>query len=62
MRLVIAGAVLIAAAVGFFLYMMGLAPQSNDPKALMEIVSQVSGIVVGLSVALIAIGLIGRKV
>ena len=61
MRLVIVGAVLIAGAVGFFLYMMGLAPQSTDPKALMETVGTVSGVLIGLSIALIAVGLIGRK-
>ena len=60
-RLVIVGAVLIALSAGFFFYMMGLAPSSNDPKTLMQTVGTVSGVVAGLSVAMIAIGLIGRK-
>jgi TRAP-type mannitol/chloroaromatic compound transport system permease large subunit len=59
-RFVVTGAVLIAA-IGFFVYMMGMAPRSNDPKALMETVGQVSGVVAGISVAMIIFGLIGRK-
>jgi hypothetical protein len=60
-RLVIVGGVLIVAAIGFFLFMLGLAPQSTDPKALMETVGTVSGVVIGLSIALMAIGYIGTK-
>jgi hypothetical protein len=60
-RLVIVGAVLIVLAAGFFFYMMGLAPHSNDPKTLMQTVGTVSGAVAGLSLAMIVIGLIGRK-
>jgi hypothetical protein len=60
-RLVIVGAILIVLAAGFFLYMLGLAPQSNDPKALMQTVGTVSGVVGGLSLAMIVVGLIGRK-
>ena len=61
LRLVITGGVMIAGAVLFFLYMMGLAPQSNDPKALMETVGSVSGVVTGLAVVMIIVGLIGTK-
>jgi hypothetical protein len=60
-RLVIVGGVLIVLAIGFFLFMLGLAPQSTDPKALMETVGTVSGVVIGLSIALMAIGYIGTK-
>ena len=61
-RLVIVGGVLIVLAVGFFLFMMGIAPRSNDPAALMTTVGQVSGAVGGLSLVMIVIGLIGTKV
>jgi len=60
-RLVIVGAVLIVLAAGFFLYMMGMAPKSNDPKTLMETVGTVSGGVIGLALVMIAMGLIGKK-
>lgn len=60
-RLVTTGVVMIVLALGFFFYMLGMAPKSTDPKALMETVGSVSGVVGGLALALIAIGLIGRK-
>lgn len=60
-RVVIVGAVLLVLAAGFFLFMMTLAPKSNDPAALMQIVGQVSGAVAGLSLVMIVFGLIGRK-
>jgi hypothetical protein len=60
-RLVITGAVLIVLAAGFFLYMMGMAASSNDPKALMQTVGQVSGVVGGLSLVMVVVGLIGKK-
>lgn len=61
MRLVYTGGAMIVLAIGFFLFMMTLAPQSTDPVALMETVGTVSGVVSGLAIALIAIGLIGKK-
>ena len=60
-RLVIVGSVLIVLAVGFYFYMLTMAPRSTDPKALMQTVGQVSGVVCGISVAMILIGLIGKK-
>jgi hypothetical protein len=60
-RLVIVGGVLAALAVVFFLIMLGVAPQSTDPKALMEIVGQTAGVVIGIAVAIAAIGFIGKK-
>ena len=60
-RLVIVGLVLAVLAVGFFLYMMGPAPKSNDPQQMLATVGQVSGVVVGISVVMIVLGLIGRK-
>ena len=60
-RFVVTGAVLIAAAIGFFIGMMGMAPRSNDPKALMETVGQVSGVAGAIGVVLIVLGLRGKK-
>ncbi len=60
-RLVIVGGVLIVLAIGFFLFMMGIAPRSNDPAAMMTTVGQVSGALGGLSLVMIVIGLIGKK-
>ncbi|MBI1211123.1 MAG: hypothetical protein GC190_06640 [Alphaproteobacteria bacterium] len=61
-RLVIVGAVMIGLAIGFFLVMMGMAPQSTDPRALMATVGQVSGVVGALGLAAIIFGYVGKKV
>ena len=61
MRIVAVGAVLIVLAVGFYLFMLSMAAKSTDPKALMETVGTVSGVVIGISVAMIVVGLIGKK-
>jgi TRAP-type mannitol/chloroaromatic compound transport system permease large subunit len=53
--------VLIVAAAGFFLFMMGMASRSNDPRAMLETVGQVSGAVGGIAVVMVLFGLIGRK-
>jgi len=60
-RLVIVGGVLIVLAAGFFLYMMGMAPKSNDPQTMMQTVGMVSGGVGGLAVVMMIFGLIGKK-
>jgi predicted permease len=60
-RFVVTGAVLIAAAIGFFVCMIGMAPLSNDPKALMETVGQVSGVASAIGVVLIVLGLRAKK-
>jgi hypothetical protein len=60
--MIIGGFVLIAMAVGFFLFMLTMAPVSTDPAEVMRIVGSASGTVIGISVALIIIGLIGKKV
>lgn len=60
-RLVIVGGVMIVLAVGFFLFMMGLAPQSTDPQALMATVGQVSGVVTAIALVMIVYGFIGKK-
>lgn len=60
-RVVITGSVLIAAATGFYLYMIGLASQSTDAVALMQTVGTVAGGAGGLGIAMIIVGLIGTK-
>jgi type VI protein secretion system component VasF len=61
-RMVVVGIVLIVLAVGFFFYMWSMAAKSNDPAALMQTVGTVSGAVGGISLVMIIIGLIGKKV
>jgi len=61
-RIVIVGVVLILIAVAFYLFMLSIAPKSNDPVALMQTVGAVTGVVGGLSLVLIIVGLIGKKV
>jgi hypothetical protein len=56
-RLIIVGVVLLGTAGLFFLAI----PRSNDPAALMSTVGQVSGAVGGISMAMIIVGLIGKK-
>lgn len=60
-RVMIAGFVLIALALGFFLFMLSIASSSTDPVELMQTVGGVSGAVIGISVVMILIGLIGKK-
>jgi hypothetical protein len=61
-RIVIVGFFLILIALGFYFFMLSIAAQSTDPVALMQTVGTVSGAVVGISLAMIIIGLIGKKV
>ena len=61
LRVIIVGAVLIALAVLFFLVMLSIAAKSNDPAALMQIVGTVSGVIAALGIAMLVIGLIGKK-
>lgn len=60
-RLIYTGGALALAAVAFFFYMWGIAPRSNDPRALMQIVGQVSGVAGGIGIAMAAFGWIGKK-
>ena len=60
-RIVIVGSVLIVIALGFYFFMLSIASKSNDPAALMQTVGTVAGVVGGLSLAMIIIGLIGKK-
>ena len=61
-RFVITGFVLILLALGFFFFMLSVASTSTDPAALMQTVGTVSGAAVGISLVLILLGLIGKKV
>jgi hypothetical protein len=60
-RVVVVGFVLIIVAVAFFVGMMTVAPQSNDPATVMRTVGQVAGAISGLSIVMIIFGLIGKK-
>lgn len=60
-RLINVGILLIVVATAFFFGMMQMAAKSNDPVALMRVVGQVAGVVGGVSLAMIAFGLIGKR-
>lgn len=61
-RVAITGFVLILLALGFYFFMLSVASTSTDPAALMRTVGRVSGVVVGVSLVMILLGLIGKKV
>ena len=61
-RVIIAGFVLMVLALGFFVFMTSIATSSTDPVAMMQTVGTVSGTAIGISVAMILLGLIGKKV
>jgi len=54
--------VLLGIALAFYLFMLSIASKSNDPAALMQIVGTVAGVVGGISLAMIIVGLIGKRV
>ena len=60
--MVIVGLVLIVLALAFFFYMLSIASKSTDPAALMQTVGTVAGVVGGISLVMIIIGLIGKRV
>ena len=61
-RVVIVGLVLIVIALVFFFFMLSFASKSNDPVALTHTVGTVAGTVGGISLVMIIIGLIGKRV
>ena len=61
-RIVIVGFVLIVIALAFYFFMLSIASKSNDPAVLMQTVGEVAGTVGGLSLVMIIIGLIGKRV
>ena len=60
-RLVGFAVFLLILAIGFYFFMLTIAPTSLDPVTMMETVGSASGTVGGLSIALIIIWLIGKK-
>ena len=61
-RFIITGLLLIVLAVGFFYFISSIASSSTDPAAMMQTVGTVSGVLAGISVVMIVLGLIGKKV
>ena len=61
-RVVIAGVVLIVFAFLFVVFMLSIAPKSNDPVAMMQTVGTVAGVAGAISLVMIIVGLIGKKV
>jgi hypothetical protein len=61
-RVILTGFVLIVLALGFYLFMLTVASQSTDPVEFMKTVGAVSGVLTGISIAMIIIGLVGKKV
>ena len=61
MRVVVAGSVLIVLAIVFFLFFLSIASKSTNPAELMRTVGTVSGVVIGIGIAMIAAGLIGKE-
>jgi len=60
-RVIITGFVLAVLALGFYFFMLTVAPQSTDPATMMQTVGSVSGTLIGISFVLILFGLIGKK-
>ena len=60
-RLVIVGIFLIVIAFAIFLFVPSLGAYSTDPVEFTRIIGNVSEVIIGVSVALIVIGLIGKK-
>jgi len=61
-RVVIVGFILAVLALGFYFFMLSIASNSTDPAALVQTVGTVTGAVVGISLIMILLGLIGKKV
>jgi hypothetical protein len=61
-RIIIVGFVLTIIAFGFYFFMLSISAKSTDPVGLMQTVGTISGGVIGLSIALIIVGLIGKKI
>ena len=60
-RLVIVGSGLFLAAIAFFMFVLSIASRSTNPLELMQTVGTVSGVVGGLAIAMVVMGLVGRK-
>ncbi|HEX6728990.1 MAG TPA: hypothetical protein VF074_03220 [Pyrinomonadaceae bacterium] len=62
LRITIVGFVLLVLGLLFFLFMQSIASKSNDPVALMQTVGTVAGVIGGISLVMIIVGLIGKRV
>jgi hypothetical protein len=60
-RFVLAGGLLAIFGVGFFLFMLTMAHQSNDPKSMLQTVGEVSGVCIGIGAVVIIAGFFGKK-
>ena len=56
------GIALFVIALAFFLFMLSIASKSSDPAALMQTVGTVAGVVGGISLVMIVLGLVGKRV
>ena len=61
-RVVIVGFILAILALGFYFFMLSIASNSSDPTALVHTVGTVTGAVLGISLVMVLLGLIGKKV
>jgi hypothetical protein len=60
-RVMATGALMIVLAAAFFLYMMTVAPRSNDPAGMMQTVGGVSGAVSAIGLVMLIFGALWRK-
>jgi uncharacterized integral membrane protein len=61
LKLARAGYFLLAVAAIFFIAMMFLAPQSNDPVEVMRLAGQAAGVAAGIGIVLIVVDLLKRR-
>jgi hypothetical protein len=61
-RVILTGFVLIVLALGFYLFILTVASQSTDPVEFMQTMGTVSGVLAGISIAMIIMGLVGKKI
>jgi len=61
LRVILTGGGLVAVAVAFFLFFLSIAAKSNNPSELMRTVGTFSGVAIGIGVAMIAIGMVGKE-
>lgn len=60
MRVVITGGALIALAIVFFGFFLSIAGKSTNPAELMRTVGTVSGVCIGIGLAMVIFGWIGK--
>jgi hypothetical protein len=60
-RVIVAGVILVGLALAFFYGMATLAPNSNDPAAMMQTVGTVSGVVGALGIVMVVFGAFRKK-